>query len=350
MSGRGTPEVTAVSAFFGAIVGRKTADVVNRHRMAVLLATLVLLVLASPIGDVVSGARLVLAGATVAFMLAALQQADAYPRLRLLSRLMALVWLVLNLLQLRWEGPWLRGAAAVALAAVVFSVLWLVARRLMTADRVDAELLCSAVGAYLLLGIFWAVTYEIISLAAPAAFTGPSIRSMRLPMSVRFSAAGQSTLAISRPSLLGGIHHCEHHAGIGAAATEIAAQTGAHLFEGGVGMVANKGRASHDETGRAESALLGVVVHKSLLDFVHLFRAADPFDGRDFTAFGLDGKHGAGINRVAIDQHRAGAAGAAVANFLATGEVEPVAQCVEQGHARFDIHAAALSIDLKRDR
>jgi Ion channel len=135
--------------------------------------TLVLLVLASPVGDVVSQARLVLAGATVAFMLAALQQANAYPRLRLPSRLVVLVWLILTVLP-RWsEEAWLRAAAAVALAAVVLSVLWLVAQRLVSAERVDAELLCSAVGAYLLLGIFWAVTYEIISLAAPAAFAGP---------------------------------------------------------------------------------------------------------------------------------------------------------------------------------
>jgi hypothetical protein len=165
--------VIGVSALVGAIVGRRAVDFVNRHRMAMLLATLVLLVLATPIGDVVSGARVVLAGATFAFMLAALQQADAYKWLRLPSRLMVLVWVILNLLLLRWEGPWLRGAVAIALAAVVLSVLWLVARRLVTADRVDSELLCSALGAYLLLGIFWTGTYEIIGLAAPAAFVGP---------------------------------------------------------------------------------------------------------------------------------------------------------------------------------
>jgi hypothetical protein len=173
MSASRTPRRTGVAVVVDTIVGRKTADFVNRHRMAMLLATLVLLVLATPIGDVVSEARLVLAGATLAFMLAALQQADAYPRLRLPSRLMVLVWMILNLLLLRWEGPWLKGTAAVALAAVVLSVLWLVAQRLVKADRVDAELLYSALGAYLLLGIFWAGTYEIISLAAPAVFAGP---------------------------------------------------------------------------------------------------------------------------------------------------------------------------------
>jgi hypothetical protein len=53
------------------------------------------------------------------------------------------------------------------------TVLWLVAQRLINAERVDAELLCSALGAYLLLGVFWAETYEIISIVAPAAFAGP---------------------------------------------------------------------------------------------------------------------------------------------------------------------------------
>jgi hypothetical protein len=165
--------MTGASAVVSAIVGRRTVEAMDRHRMAILLATLVLLVLASPIADLVSQTRLVVAVAVVAFLLAALQQADAYKGLRLPSRLMILLWLILNLLLLRWEVAWLRGAAAVSLAAVVLTVLWLVAQRLVKADRVDAELLCSAVGAYLLLGIFWTETYEIISLVAPAAFAGP---------------------------------------------------------------------------------------------------------------------------------------------------------------------------------
>jgi hypothetical protein len=63
------------------------------------------------------------------------------------------------------------GSAAATLAALILSMLWLVAQRLVRADRVDAELLCSALGAYLLLGVFWSQTYEIIDLAVPAAFS-----------------------------------------------------------------------------------------------------------------------------------------------------------------------------------
>jgi hypothetical protein len=166
-------EVTGVSALFSGVVARKTVEAMNRRRMAILLATLVLLVLAVPIAEVVSEARLVVIGAAVAFLLASLQQVEAYPRLRLFARLMVPLWLVLNL-PLPWpDGPWIRSAAAATLAALILSILWLVAQRLVRADRVDAELLCSALGAYLLLGSFWAQTYEIIDLMVPAAFSKP---------------------------------------------------------------------------------------------------------------------------------------------------------------------------------
>ncbi|HEX4583245.1 MAG TPA: potassium channel family protein [Burkholderiaceae bacterium] len=145
----------------------------NRRPMAILLATLILLVLASPIADVASQARLVLTGATFVFLLSCLHQVQDYPRLRLYSRLMVLLWTILNV-PLPWSQlPWVAGAGAATLAFLILILLRLAAHQLINADRVDAELLCSALGAYLMLGVFWGVTYEIISLAAPTAFAGP---------------------------------------------------------------------------------------------------------------------------------------------------------------------------------
>jgi voltage-gated potassium channel len=164
---------TGHSALLGAIVGRRTIDSMDRRRMAILLATLVLLVLASPIADVAGQGRLVISAGSVWFLLACLQQAAAYPRFRLSSRLLVLLWLILNL-PLPWsESVWVTSAAAAILAALILSMLWLVALRLVKADRVDAELLCGAFGAYLLLGVFWALTYDIISAIAPASFASP---------------------------------------------------------------------------------------------------------------------------------------------------------------------------------
>ena len=166
------------SAFLSKVVGRKTAEGLNRRRMAILLATLVLVVLASPVAEMTSQALLIVVGATLVFLLSCLQQVDAHPRLRAPTRLIVLLWLALNLL-LPWSAPTLglaaaaMGLAAAALAVLNLIVLWLVAQHLIHADHVDAELLCGAVGAYLLLGVFWAGTYEIISLVAPAAFAAP---------------------------------------------------------------------------------------------------------------------------------------------------------------------------------
>src|SRR5207244_8646084 len=83
--------------------------------------------------------------------------------------------------------------------------------------------------------------------------------------------------------------------------------------------------------------------------FAQFFRCAQAFDRRDFAAFGFDGEQGTGINRVAVHQYRASAAGAPVADLLATGEIEPVAQRVEQRHARLKVQPAALAVDLERD-
>jgi len=138
--------------------------------MAILLATLVLLILATPIAEVVGGARLIVVGATVAFLLSCLQQVDAYPRLRLAARGLILLWLLLNLPLAQLNRAWVTGAGVTTLAALTVSVLWLVAQSLIKAKRVDAELLCSAFGAYLLIGVLWAETYELIGLVAPTAF------------------------------------------------------------------------------------------------------------------------------------------------------------------------------------
>src|SRR5438477_10675195 len=115
-------------------------------------------------------------------------------------------------------------------------------------------------------------------------------------------------------------------------------------------MVAHESGASDDKARCAEAALLCVMINESFLHRVHLFGCADSFHGRDFAALGFDGQHRAGINRVAIHQHCAGAAGAAVADFLATGEVETVAKRVEQRDARFEVQAAALPVDLEAER
>src|SRR5262245_1375139 len=73
-------------------------------------------------------------------------------------------------------------------------------------------------------------------------------------------------------------------------------------------------------------------------------------DGADLLALHLDGQRGARIRRASVDDHRAGAALATVADTLVAGQVGPVAQGVEQGHPRFNPQVEALAVDQQLDR
>ena len=65
---------------------------------------------------------------------------------------------------------------------------------------------------------------------------------------------------------------------------------------------------------------------------------------------GLEGEHGAGVDRLAVEHDGAGAAGAAVADALAAGDVEVVAQGVEQRDARLDVGGDFLPLTVSSKR
>jgi hypothetical protein len=144
----------------------------RRHRMGVMLATLVLLILASPLTEYSRGSHYIIVAATVAFFWACLRQTDRYPRLHWFIRGLIVLW-ILQALPLPLPDRVLRAGAAVILAVLALAVLRLAAGRLLTAERVNSELLCSALGGYLLLGVFWAETYWIAALFVPGAFATP---------------------------------------------------------------------------------------------------------------------------------------------------------------------------------
>src|ERR1044071_8435807 len=130
-------------------------------------------------------------------------------------------------------------------------------------------------------------------LARPETFCGPSTREMRLPIRLRLSASGHLYSAIATPSflLIGRLQDGGADADVGPAAAEIAAQALLHLFGRRVGVLVEEGFASDDEAGRAEPALLRVVVNKRLLDRVQLVALHQALGGRDAAALRLDGEH-----------------------------------------------------------
>ena len=77
--------------------------------------------------------------------------------------------------------------------------------------------------------------------------------------------------------------------------------------------------------------------------------AREAFDGRDLRAVLHDGEREAGIDAPAVDQHRAGAALAVVAALLGAGEVEMLAQRVEQRRPGRDAQLVIDAVDVKGD-
>jgi len=151
---------------------RWALSLVERRRMAVLLAALVLLIVAGPVADVFKPARFVIDTVSIVFLSICLQQAGAHPRLRIPAIILVGLWILLKLSSLWVRRIWVDGLETLILASVVLIVLGLVARHITTAKRVDAELLCGALGAYMLLGVLCSLSYELIDLWLPLAFTG----------------------------------------------------------------------------------------------------------------------------------------------------------------------------------
>ncbi len=73
------------------------------------------------------------------------------------------------------------------------------------------------------------------------------------------------------------------------------------------------------------------------------------FDGADFAAFGLHREHQARAHRLAVEQHRAGAADAVLAADMGSGLAAFVADRVHQRAARIDAHAVAAAVDVEGD-
>src|SRR5215813_4163930 len=173
------------------------------------------------------------------------------------------------------------------------------------------------------------------------------MREMRLPMWVRLPSSGHlySAIALASshqfrrspfPHLSGSLRDGGLDADICAAAAEIAAHAHLDLFRRRRGMFFEQRRAGHDEAGSAKAALLRVVVPEGLLDRMEIAVLFESFDGPNLLALRLDGQRRAGINRLAVHDHRAGAACGAVADAFGPGDVQIVPQRVEQSDARFD--------------
>src|SRR4051794_10796906 len=174
-----------------------------------------------------------------------------------------------------------------------------------------------------------------VYLARPLTLSGPSNRLTRVPTTVGV-VAGQLYLASTgggggppRPppccasATLHPLHTGDRFedAVERAAAADVAVEALFDLLGRRVGVFLEEADAGHDEARRAEAAHQRVLVAEGLLHGVQLSGSREPVDVANLLALDLDGECRAGVDRTAVDQHRAGAAGAAIAAALVAGQV-----------------------------
>src|SRR5439155_22573454 len=107
-------------------------------------------------------------------------------------------------------------------------------------------------------------------LAVPETLSGPSSLETRLPSKLRSFISGHlySGMGSTSSHLFSGLQHRVGNARISSTTTEIATQAFPELFYIRVGMFIQESFAGHNEAWCTVTALLGIVVHKGLLNWM----------------------------------------------------------------------------------
>ena len=114
---------------------------------------------------------------------------------------------------------------------------------------------------------------------------------------------------------------------------EIASTTSARL---GFGIAVEQPLRGEDHAGGAEAALHREAVREGALQRMQLAAVGEPLQRLDRAALDALRRDQAGELKLAVDQHRAGAAGALPAAVLRRGQPELVAEHVDEERAGLD--------------
>src|ERR1700760_646187 len=137
--------------------------------------------------------------------------------------------------------------------------------------------------------------------------------------------------------LRGRPEHRLHDVLVAGAAAQVARYRPPHVFLGGIGVAVEQVFGRHHHPRRAEPALQAVLLPETLLDRVQLAGRGQALHGGDVTAVDLDRQHRAGLDRPAVDQHRAGTAVGRVTAAVGAGQPGTPADQVGQQQPGLDL-------------
>src|SRR5262249_4546163 len=167
--------------------------------------------------------------------------------------------------------------------------------------------------------------------ARPVTLSCPSGRTVRVPM---YEVCGKSWVRVSamsaRPHFRGSVHHRFDDLVVAGAPAQVAGQPVSDLGLARVGLALEERLGGHDEPRRADAALERGVLEEHLLDRVERLAPGRALDGVDPPPGDLTAPHEARADEPPVEHHAARPAIPRRAAFLAAGQVERVAQDVEE--------------------
>jgi hypothetical protein len=150
----------------------KLPDTLKANKAELLLASLLILILLSPLIEEAHAGQFLLRIAALPVMISAVFYASASKVHRAIAIIVALAWFCLRFLVPNMiDSAWSFVLYGILLGLVTYSLLGHIFR----ATRIDRGLIASAMTVYLLLGAIWGALYLIIYLINPGAFIAPSV-------------------------------------------------------------------------------------------------------------------------------------------------------------------------------
>ena len=142
----------------------------RRYRFTLLLGSLVLLLVLSPLMEGSAAGNLLLTGLFTLVMLAAVFAASGRGRTLALALGLAIPWVYLTWVHPIWQADATDILASLLMIGLCLFVLTLVLIQVVRADHVGVDTICGAIAAYLLIGVVWAVCYSVIEALVPGSF------------------------------------------------------------------------------------------------------------------------------------------------------------------------------------
>src|SRR3954454_18380636 len=176
--------------------------------------------------------------------------------------------------------------------------------------------------------------------ACPVRSLRSSLRGTLVPIQLCASVA-----AMSAPDGLDGLDDVL----VAGATAEVPLERPPYLVLARRGVLLEQADGREHHPRRAEPALEGVLLVKGLLHGMEIPVLRQALDRRDLRPVGLDAEHGARLDRLAVDEHRAGAAGRRVAADVRARQAETIAEDVDEELPGLEVELVRSPVDAERD-